>query len=107
MDAQPKRYSSFEEFYPYYLSEHQKTGTRITHFIGTSAFFAFLAYAAFSGWWWGIVAGIVAAYGMAWIGHFFIERNKPATFQYPLWSLMGDFKLYFAIIARNEQIKGR
>lgn len=107
MDAKNERFASFQEFYPYYLNEHTKTGTRITHFIGTSAFFAFLVYAAFSGWWWGMAAGVVAAYGMAWIGHFFIERNKPATFKYPLWSLMGDFKLYFAILAGKESIKGR
>lgn len=104
MKTEQKRYTSFNEFYPYYLSEHRKTGTRVTHFIGTTAFFALLFYAAFSGWYWGVLIGIASAYGMAWIGHFFIERNKPATFQYPLWSLMGDFKLYFAILAGKERI---
>jgi hypothetical protein len=101
-----KRYTSFKEFYPYYLTEHKRVGTRITHFVGTTAFLLFLAYAVLTFWWWGILIGIACAYGMAWIGHFFIERNKPATFQYPLWSLLSDFKLYFAILTGQESFKG-
>ncbi len=104
MDDQ--RFTSFKEFYPYYLSEHRKTGTRITHFIGTSAFLILLIYAVVQAWWWAILLGVVTAYGMAWIGHFFIEKNKPATFQYPLWSLLGDFKLYFQIIGGKQSFRG-
>lgn len=101
-----KRFSSFSEFYPYYLTEHRETGTRITHFIGTSLFIGFFIYGILSGWYWGILVGVACAYGLAWIGHFFIEKNKPATFQYPLWSLMSDFKLYFEILIGRESIKG-
>lgn len=101
-----KTYTSFREFYPYYLNEHGKTGTRITHFVGTTAFIVLLIYGLLTFTWWFIAAGIVAAYGMAWVGHFFIEKNKPATFKYPLWSLMGDFKLYFDIITGKTSLKG-
>ncbi|NQX92768.1 MAG: DUF962 domain-containing protein [Flavobacteriales bacterium] len=102
----PKKYTSFKEFYPHYLSEHQKTGTRLTHFVGTSAFFICILLALVYGPWYLWITGIILAYGCAWIGHFFIEKNKPATFQYPLWSLMGDFKLYFQILFLQESIRG-
>ncbi len=101
-----KRYTSFSEFYPYYLNEHRKTGTRVTHFIGTSAFLLLVIFAILKMWWWAILIGVAAAYGMAWVGHFFIEKNKPATFKYPLWSLMGDFKLYFSILSGKEKLQG-
>lgn len=98
-----ERYKSFDAFYPYYLTEHKRRGTRITHFIGTSAFFICFVYALLTAHYWFIFIGIASAYLMAWIGHFFIERNKPATFQYPLWSLMGDFKLYFQLLIGKEK----
>lgn len=100
MSAQ--RYQSFREFYPHYLSEHSRKGTRVLHFIGTTGFLIFVLAAFISAFWWFLLAGVVFAYGLAWVGHFFIEKNKPATFQYPLWSLMSDFKLYFEIITGKE-----
>lgn len=103
---QREPFKSFSDFYPYYLNEHRRTGTRVTHFIGTSAFLVLVIFAIVFAWWWGILLGIVAAYGMAWIGHFFIEKNKPATFQHPWWSLKGDFKLYFSILFGKETLKG-
>lgn len=97
-------FKSFSEFYPYYKTEHAKTGTRVMHFIGTSLFlmmiFLFFIYFDYRL----LLAGIVFAYGLAWIGHFFIEKNKPATFQYPWYSLMSDFKLYFEIILGKERL---
>lgn len=95
-------YKSFKEFYPYYLTEHSKRGTRITHFIGTTLFILMVLYSLVTGNVWLFLMGIVLAYGWAWIGHFFIEKNKPATFQYPLWSLASDFKLYFQILGGKE-----
>jgi hypothetical protein len=95
-------YKSFKEFYPYYLTEHSKRGTRITHFIGTTLFILLVLYSLVTGNGWLVLMGVVLAYGWAWIGHFFIEKNKPATFQYPLWSLASDFKLYFQILGRKE-----
>ncbi len=102
-----RKYKSFKEFYPYYLSEHRKQGTRITHFIGTTMFLLFVlgALILMNPWW--ILAGVVTAYGFAWVGHFFIEKNKPATFQYPIWSLISDFKLYFQIWGGKEGFTGK
>ena len=105
MSSNESRYKTFAEFYPYYLSDHQKTGTRITHFIGTTFFQIGLIYSVIYGPWWMFFIGVVSAYTWAWIGHFFIEKKKPATFKYPLWSLLGDFKLYFEIIFFRESLK--
>lgn len=102
-----KEYKDFKSFYAYYLKEHQKPGTRITHFIGTSLFFiwVFLAIANLNFWY--FLYGIITAYFFAWVGHFFIEKNKPATFKYPWMSLKGDFKLYFQIWSGKEGFKGK
>lgn len=102
-----RKYKSFSEFYPYYLTEHKKRGTRITHFIGTTLFLLLVLSAILTANGWYIFYGVIAAYGWAWIGHFFIEKNKPATFQYPLWSLISDFKLYFQILSGKEGFGGR
>jgi hypothetical protein len=87
------RFSSFEEFWPYYLSEHWKPSTRALHFVGTACVGACLLLALFSSPWW-LLAAPLAGYTFAWVGHFFVERNRPATFTYPLWSLRGDFRMF-------------
>lgn len=86
-------YKSFEEFWPYYLGEHSKPTTRLFHFVGTSLALLDIAMAIVTRDWRYLVAAPVSAYGLAWISHFFIEKNRPATFTYPLWSLRGDFKM--------------
>ena len=101
-----KEYKTFEEFYPYYLNEHRQVGTRVTHCIGTSLFFMLTITAIIKGNAQFILAGVVSAYFFAWIGHFFIEKNKPATFKYPWMSLKGDFKLYFEILIGKQKFKG-
>ena len=88
------RIADFETFWPFYLSQHRKPGTRALHFIGTTLSLLLLAAAALTGRLYFILWAVVAGYLFAWIGHFFIEKNRPATFQYPLWSLAGDFKMY-------------
>ncbi len=85
---------TFAEFYPRYLREHSRRGTRVLHFAGTSLFIGLALAALVSGRWGLLAAGIGAAYGLAWLGHFFVERNRPATFQHPWFSLLGDFRLY-------------
>ncbi len=107
MTPTEERYKTFAEFYPYYLSEHRKAGTRITHFIGTTLFFAWVISALVFLNPWHLLIGIVTAYFFAWLGHFFIERNKPATFQYPWMSLKGDFRLYFEILGGKEKLMPR
>lgn len=97
-----KEYKTFEAFYPFYLDQHREFGTRVTHFIGTTLFLALFITAFLTQNWKLIPISIVCAYGWAWIGHFFIEKNKPATFKYPWFSLKGDFKLYFEIIMGKQ-----
>ncbi|MCC2547256.1 DUF962 domain-containing protein [Hymenobacter sp. BT175] len=94
---------SFQEFYPRYLHDHRQRGTRILHFIGTSLFLLALVLTLVLRQPWLILAGVMAAYGFAWVGHFFVEHNRPATFQHPWLSLRGDFKLYFDLWRGRER----
>jgi hypothetical protein len=90
--------TDFKTFFPYYLREHAHPLCRALHYIGTTLVIALAAYAigtAHYVYLWGLP---VVGYFFAWVGHFFIEKNKPATFTYPLWSLIGDFKMYFLFI---------
>jgi len=95
MDLQPSPpITTFREFWPFYVSQHRREGTRVLHFAGTTLGLLCLvsALAALQPWF--ILWGLMLSYGLAWIGHFFIEKNRPATFQYPFWSFVGDFKMY-------------
>jgi hypothetical protein len=85
---------SYREFWPFYVSQHLRPGTRALHFLGTSSVILCVAAAVAAQEWWLLLLGPVVAYGPAWIAHLFIERNKPATFTHPLWSLIGDFHMY-------------
>jgi hypothetical protein len=96
-----RRYKSFTEFWPYYVAEHRKAATRALHAIGTTAALIFVVAAILLGKWWLFPLGFILGYALAWIGHFFIEKNKPATFQYPLWSFMGDWKMLWFMLARR------
>jgi hypothetical protein len=98
-----RQFNSFQEFYPFYLKEHSKTGTRVLHFIGTALVFFILFYAIFDQRWLLLVSIPVIGYGFAWVSHFFIEKNKPATFKYPLYSLASDFVLFFHLITGKEK----
>ena len=95
--SQP-RYNSFNEFWPYYLAEHSKPGTRLLHLMGTSVALGTVVVFILIGKWWLFPLALIPGYGAAWIGHFFIEKNKPATFQYPLWSFMGDYKMIWMML---------
>ena len=98
IDIKSRPFTSFDEFYPYYLSEHWDPACRRTHYIGTTLSFVMIALGIFvSPWFW--LAVPFAGYGFAWYGHFFIEKNRPATFTYPLWSLISDYKMYFSAIS--------
>jgi len=92
------RYKSFSEFWPFYVTEHSKQGTRILHLVGTTASIALLIYLIASGRWWLFPLAFIAGYGCAWLAHFLVERNRPATFKYPLWSFMADYKMIALMI---------
>src|SRR5215831_6942253 len=89
----PREYKSFADFWPYYLSEHRQPATRLLHGLGTLLAIAFIVFVIAAGRWWLFPLGPIPGYGFAWISHFFIEKNRPATFSYPLWSFMGDGKM--------------
>ena len=93
-----KRYTSIKEFYPFYLTEHLNPTCRKLHFIGTFLLFIDLFWALATQTWWMLALVPVIGYGFAWVGHFFFEKNKPATFTYPLWSLIGDWVMYKDIL---------
>jgi hypothetical protein len=95
---QEQRYTSFADFYPFYVSEHANRTSRRLHVIGTGLVIC-CASAALLWNWRLLIALPFIGYGFAWIGHFFFEKNRPATFQYPLYSLMGDFRLFFDVIS--------
>ncbi|MBX7196530.1 MAG: DUF962 domain-containing protein [Sandaracinaceae bacterium] len=144
--SEAKRFQSFSEFWPYYLSEHRNPTSRRLHFLGTSGWLAAcaastaahpvrfpLAMAGFAGVFWHgaqeegmgrslkhvaamiaipssvapvtFPAGVAFAYGCAWTGHFGMEKNTPATFQYPLWSLLGDLRMW-TMMARGKLWSG-
>jgi hypothetical protein len=90
-----ERFQSLKEFYPYYLTEHSDVTCRRLHYVGTSLFIGVVIWAIIDPVWWKFVLMPVIGYGFAWTGHFKFEKNRPATFQYPLWSLASDFIMLF------------
>ena len=94
---------TFAEFYPRYLREHSRRGTCVMHFVGTSLFLGSVVPLLLTGQWAWLLVGIAAAYGFAWVGHFFVEHNRPATFQHLWFSLLGDFRLYADLWCGREK----
>lgn len=88
-------FRSFDEFWPFYLGEHSHPTNRVLHFVGTTLAMLFAIGTIVTLQPWFLPLALLPGYGMAWIGHFVIEKNRPATFKHPLWSLMGDFKMWF------------
>jgi hypothetical protein len=101
-DEMGERLKTYEAFWPFYVSQHLDPTNRALHFVGTSLVYACLAAALLVSPVW-LVAAPFAGYGFAWVGHFFFEKNRPATFTYPLWSLRGDFRMYrLMLLGRME-----
>ena len=93
-----QRFSSFAEFYPFYLSEHARRATRRLHFAGSGlALVCVVMLVATASLWW-LLAGLVCGYGFAWVSHMTVEKNRPATFTYPLYSFMGDWMMFWEIL---------
>jgi hypothetical protein len=91
-------YKSFSEFYPFYLSQHNEQTCRRLHFVGTALVIATILYALVTGRYLSLWLLPFIGYGFAWVGHFFFEKNRPATFKYPLYSLVGDFAMFRDIL---------
>ena len=99
-----RRFASFSEFYPYYLSEHSNRVSRRLHFAGSCGVLVLIGVAiakADARW---LLAALACGYGCAWIGHFFFERNRPATFRHPLYSLAGDWVMFRDILLGRVEL---
>ncbi|RTL17933.1 MAG: DUF962 domain-containing protein [Burkholderiales bacterium] len=92
-DASP-RFTRFADFYPFYLGEHRHPVCRRLHFVGSTLVLGCLVALALNGSPLWILGALLCGYGFAWVGHFFFEKNRPATFRYPLYSLLGDWVMY-------------
>lgn len=92
-------YSTLEEFWPFYLGEHSNDTNRKLHFIGTGLGLFCLLTAIFKKKPTFLLYGLLIGYAFAWIGHFFVEKNKPATFKYPLKSFISDWKMFYFILS--------
>jgi hypothetical protein len=99
-----QRFTSFAEFYPFYLSEHADRTCRRLHFAGSLLVIVCVALGLWMGNAWWFLAALFAGYGFAWIGHFFFEHNRPATFKYPLYSLIGDWVMFGDILTGKVHI---
>ena len=97
----PRIYTTFAEFWPFYLREHSKVRTRALHYVGTSLVVLIAMAAVLTGRWGWLIALPVAGYAFAWVAHFGVEKNRPATFTYPLWSLAADFRMWWLWLTRR------
>lgn len=96
-------YQTFEQFYPFYLSQHSNQTNRRLHIIGTTLAIILLVRLLLSFSLVNFLAVPLVGYGFAWVGHFVFEKNKPATFKYPTWSLMGDFRMFKEIVTGQRR----
>lgn len=96
-----KHYRTLGEFYPFYLGEHSDRTCRRLHFVGTTTAVALLVAAVATQVWWLIAVGVVQGYAFAWAGHFFYEKNRPATFTYPWLSFLGDWRMWWEILTNK------
>jgi hypothetical protein len=102
-----RQFKSFSDFWPYYLGEHSKPVTRLLHCVGSLAAIGVIITLIAIGKWWLFPLALIPGYAMAWIGHFFVEKNRPATFTYPLWSFMGDWKMLALMLTGRLKVRNR
>jgi hypothetical protein len=93
-----ERFESFATFYPFYLSEHRHPICRILHFVGSNLALGILLLMVMSQQWWLGLLAVVCGYAFAWVGHFVFEKNRPATFKYPLYSFAGDWVMWWQLL---------
>lgn len=93
-----REFASFTEFYPVYLSEHSNRNCRELHFAGSTLALLCLGALFITGNLWWLLAALTSGYSFAWIGHFFFEKNQPATFKHPVYSFLGDWVMYWQML---------
>ncbi len=99
-----RQFRTFREFYPFYLGEHSNRTCRRLHFVGTGLVIVTALYAVATQRWTVLWLMPLFGYGFAWVGHFFFEKNRPATFTHPLYSLVGDFRMFGDILAGRVSV---
>src|SRR6476620_3806359 len=92
---------NYSEFWDFYVEEHSKPLTRLLHLLGTTFGLVLLIYFVATGRWYFFPVFAVVGYAFAWFAHFAVENNRPATFKYPLWSFLSDFKMIWFMITRR------
>ena len=98
-----KKYKNFNEFYTFYLLEHKNKKNRILHFIGTILVLIIIIFSIIIPNFKLLILCPFIGYGFAWLGHFFFEKNKPATFTHPIYSLIGDWKMFYELLIQKEK----
>ena len=99
--TKPDSIISYREFWPFYLREHAKPETRLWHIVGTGAASVLLVAALVTFSYELLLGALIVGYGPAWFAHFFVEKNRPATFRYPIWSLVSDYRMAGACLMGN------
>ena len=94
----PTRFDSFRDFYPFYLGEHANPTCRRLHFVGSWVVIGFVVAAVALWNAWSLLGALVSGYAFAWVGHFFFEHNRPATFRHPFYSFAGDWVMFKDIL---------
>jgi hypothetical protein len=90
--------TNYTDFWDFYVREHSKPLTRALHFTGTTLGIVLLIWFAVNGQWYLFPLFLVVGYAFAWFAHFVVEKNRPATFKYPFWSFISDFKMIWYMI---------
>jgi hypothetical protein len=103
--SEPRSFRTFADFYPFYLGEHTNATCRRLHFIGTTIAAMLIVVTLATQHWWLIAVALVEAYAFAWVGHFFFEHNRPATFKYPVFSFLGDWRLWWDVLLQRQRLR--
>lgn len=98
MPDQESRITNYTDFWDFYVQEHSQPLTRLLHFIGTSLGIILLVWFIARGTWYYFPLCFISGYAFAWVSHFFVERNKPASWTYPLWSFISDYKMMWYML---------
>lgn len=99
--SEEARIATYREFWPFYLEEHSNPVNRWLHFAGTTVALVLIIMSIAEANIWFLLAALLCGYGFAWCGHFFVEKNRPATFRYPMWSFVSDWRMWSLMLFRR------